>query len=36
LAVYGQGSAVGKVLTLRADRNPGRTTVILIHEPLGF
>ena len=36
LVAYGTGSAVGKILTLRADRNPGRTTVVLIKEHIGF
>ena len=36
LAAYGVNSAVGKVLVLHADRNPGRTTVVLIEEHLGF
>jgi LUD domain len=36
LSVYGVGSAIGKILTLRSDRNPGRTSVVLIKEHIGF
>lgn len=35
MAAYGRESAVTKVLTMHADA-PGRTTVVLIHEHIGF
>jgi hypothetical protein len=34
-AAYGRHSAVNKILVVNADRSPGRTTVILVREPVG-
>lgn len=36
MAAHGIGSAIGKVLTLHADRTPNRSTLILIKEHIGF
>lgn len=34
--VYGQGSAVNKLLIINAEHEPGRITIILIKQQLGF
>lgn len=36
LAVYGQPSAVNRLLVLNADPRPGRVTVLLLREAIGF
>jgi hypothetical protein len=35
-ALYGQPSVIGKLLVLRREIFPGRTTVIISREPIGF
>ncbi|MFC4942824.1 nuclear transport factor 2 family protein [Pseudonocardia sp. GCM10023141] len=35
-AVYGQGSAVNRLLVLNAEPHPGRCTVLLLREAIGF
>lgn len=35
-AAYGRGSSVDKVLVLHSEATPGRTTVILIRDSLGY
>ncbi|GLV54081.1 hypothetical protein KDH_09300 [Dictyobacter sp. S3.2.2.5] len=34
--VYGQGSAINKLLTINAEHEPGRITVVLVKQQLGF
>ena len=36
LAAYGQASVVGKLLVIRHEVIPGRTTVIITREPIGY
>jgi ketosteroid isomerase-like protein len=36
LAVYGTGSAVNRLLVLNADLHPGRVTVLLLREAIGY
>ncbi|WP_037888058.1 hypothetical protein [Streptomyces viridochromogenes] len=35
-AVYGQSSAVNRLLVLNAEPRPGRATVLLLREAIGF
>ena len=35
-AAYGQPSAINKLLIINAEPFPGRTTVLLVREPIGF
>ncbi len=35
-AAYGQPSAIHRLLILNAEPHPGRGTVLLIREPIGF
>ncbi len=35
-AAYGTGSSVNKILVVRREHQPGRTTVVLVKEKLGF
>jgi hypothetical protein len=35
-AKYGQGSFLAKVLTINMDWPAGRSTLVLIREPIGF
>ncbi len=34
--VYGQGSAINKLLIVQGEHVPGRITIILVKQPLGF
>ncbi|WP_436772271.1 LUD domain-containing protein [Yinghuangia sp. YIM S09857] len=34
--VYGSPSAINRLLVLNADPHPGRTTVLLLRQPIGF
>jgi L-lactate utilization protein LutB len=34
--VYGQGSAINKLLLINAEHEPGRITIVLVKQPLGF
>jgi acyl-CoA hydrolase len=34
--VYGQGSAINKLLTINAEHEPGRITIVLVKQQLGF
>jgi acyl-CoA hydrolase len=36
MALYGQPSVIGKLLVIRQEIFPGRTTVIISREPIGF
>jgi hypothetical protein len=36
MAEYGQPSVIGKLLIVRLEVIPGRTTVIITREPIGF
>ncbi|MCU1490333.1 MAG: hypothetical protein JWM85_1738 [Acidimicrobiaceae bacterium] len=36
MQVYGQPSVIGKILILRQEIFPGRTTVVISREPIGF
>ena len=36
MQVYGQPSLIGKVLVIRQEAFPGRTTVVVSREPIGF
>jgi hypothetical protein len=36
LAVYGQPSAINRLLILNAEPHPGRGTVLLLREAIGF
>ena len=33
---YGQPSAINRLLILNAEPHPGRSTVLLLREPIGF
>ncbi|QBD83404.1 hypothetical protein EPA93_08075 [Ktedonosporobacter rubrisoli] len=33
---YGQGSAINKLLTINAEHEPGRVTIVLVKQQLGF
>jgi hypothetical protein len=33
---FGQASVIGKLLVIRLEVIPGRTTVIITREPIGF
>ena len=35
-AIYGQPSAINRLLILNADTDPGRGTVLLLREAIGF
>lgn len=35
-ATYGRSSAINKILIVNAEPSPGRTTVLLLHEAIGF
>jgi hypothetical protein len=34
--VYGQPSAINKLLTINAEHEPGRITMVLVKQPPGF
>jgi hypothetical protein len=34
--IYGQGSAINKLLTINAEHEPGRITIVLVKQQLGF
>ena len=34
--IYGQPSAINKLLTINAEHEPGRITIVLVKQPLGF
>jgi hypothetical protein len=36
MKVYGQPSAINRVLILNAETEPGRGTVLLLREAIGF
>ncbi|GCE15178.1 LUD domain-containing protein [Tengunoibacter tsumagoiensis] len=36
LQVYGQTSSINKLLTINAEHEPGRTTMVLVKQQLGF
>jgi hypothetical protein len=36
MEVYGQPSAINRLLILNAEPHPGRGTVLLLREPIGF
>jgi len=35
-AAYGRSSAINKILIVNAEPHPGRTTVLLLRQPIGF